>query len=57
MDFADQGADVRREYLSEEIERALGSVVPAERKPFLAQLMEQFPSWDSRVIWRALPTK
>jgi hypothetical protein len=48
-DFADQGADVRREYLSEEIERALSSVVPEQRQPFLAELMAQFPSWDARV--------
>ncbi|HUS92324.1 MAG TPA: hypothetical protein VM389_08630 [Phycisphaerae bacterium] len=48
-DFADQGADVRREYLSEETERALAGVVPEERQPFLKALMEQFPSWDARV--------
>jgi DNA primase len=49
VDFADQGPDVRREYLSEEIERALSAVVPDQRQPFLAELMEQFPSWDARV--------
>jgi DNA primase len=49
VDFADQGPDVRREYLSEEIERALSAVVPDQRQPFLAALMEQFPSWDARV--------
>jgi len=48
-DFADQGADVRREYLSEEIERALSSVVPEQRKEFLSELIEQFPSWDAKV--------
>ncbi len=48
-DFADQGADVRREYLSEEIERALSSVVPEQRKEFLGELIEQFPSWDAKV--------
>jgi len=49
VDFADQGADVRREYLSEEVERALSSVVPEQRQPFLAELMERFPSWDAKV--------
>lgn len=49
VDFADQEADVRREYLAEEVERALSSVVPERRQGFLQSLMEQFPSWDSRV--------
>ena len=49
VDFADQGSDVRREYLSEEIERALASVVPEQRQAFLTELMAQFPSWDARV--------
>lgn len=49
VDFADQDPDARREYLSEEIERALSSVVPEQRQPFLRELMEQFPSWDARV--------
>jgi DNA primase len=49
VDFADQGPDVRREYLSEEIERALSAVMPDQRQPFLAALMEEFPSWDARV--------
>ena len=48
-DFADQGAEVRREYLSEEVERALSNVVPDQRQAFLSDLMEQFPSWDARV--------
>jgi hypothetical protein len=49
VDFADQGPDVRKEYLSEEIERALSSVVPEQRKAFLTELIEQFPSWDAKV--------
>jgi len=49
VDFADQGPDVRKEYLSEEIERALSSVVPEQRKAFLAELIKQFPSWDAKV--------
>jgi len=49
VDFADQSADVRREYLSEEIERALTGVVPEQRADFLTELMNQFPSWDTRV--------
>jgi len=49
MDFSDQGAEIRREYLSEEVERAVGSVVPEQRHQFLEELMEHFPSWDARV--------
>ena len=49
VDFADQTSEVRREYLSEEIERALSSVVPDKRPGFLQALLEQFPSWDAKV--------
>jgi len=49
VDFADQGADVRKEYLSEEIERALNAIVPEQRESFLQELMGRFPSWDARV--------
>lgn len=49
VDFADQGSDVRREYLSEEVERASSSVAPEQRQEFLKALMEEFPSWDAKV--------
>jgi len=49
VDFADQGAEVRREYLTEEVERAMESVAPQQRQEFLRELMEQFPSWDAKV--------
>lgn len=49
VDFADQSAEVRREYLAEEVERALASVAPEQKKAFLGELMEQFPSWDAKV--------
>jgi hypothetical protein len=49
VDFADQGAEARREYLSEEIERALTGVLPEQREAFLAELMARFPSWDAKV--------
>ena len=49
VDFADQGPEARREYLSEEIERALSAVLPEQREPFLKELMAQFPSWDAKV--------
>ncbi len=49
VDFADQGSDVRKEYLAEEVERASSSVAPEQRQEFLKALMEQFPSWDAKV--------
>ncbi|MCD6303460.1 MAG: hypothetical protein J7M21_00685 [Planctomycetes bacterium] len=49
VDFADQPPEVRREYLNEELERAISSVVPEQREAFLRRLMEQFPAWDARV--------
>ncbi len=49
VDFADESAEARAEYLSEEVDRALGQIVPEQRQAFLESLMEQFPGWDSRV--------
>ncbi len=49
IDFADEGPDVRREQLCEEIERATRSMVPQERDAFLNELQDRFPSWDSNV--------
>jgi hypothetical protein len=49
IDFADEKDDVRREYLSEEIERAMAAVVPEQRQTFLEDLMVRFPTWDAKV--------
>ncbi|MEX2081072.1 MAG: hypothetical protein WEC33_05605 [Dehalococcoidia bacterium] len=49
LDFADEGDGARREQLEEEIERAIGSVVPDQREAFLRRLSEMFPSWDANV--------
>jgi hypothetical protein len=46
IDFADQGDDVRRGYLVEELQRALSSVIPSERRAFLDELQARFPTWD-----------
>lgn len=45
-DFGDENAEIRRKFLSDEIERALSAVVPGERQAFLGELMERFPTWD-----------
>jgi len=49
VDFADESPEARAEYLSEEIERSLGQIVPEQRTAFLEGLMAQFPSWDAQV--------
>ncbi len=46
---ADEAGDVRREHIGELINRSLADLPPAEREPFLTQLQERFPSWDSAV--------
>ena len=48
-DFADDSDQTRREYLCEEIEKALAAVVPAERDEFLRRLLERFPTGDFAV--------
>lgn len=48
-DLAEEPPEVREQYLSDELDRALGKVVPAQRAQFLQQLQELFPSWDARL--------
>jgi hypothetical protein len=43
VDFADESNQTRIEYLCEEIERALKTVLPEERSEFLQKLLERFP--------------
>ncbi len=47
IDFADEKEDVRRDYLSEEVRRALADIVPSERSQFLEDLQGRFPTWDA----------
>ncbi len=49
IDFADENAEVRKKYLSEEIERALSDIVPKDRQAFLEELVTRFPTWDPNV--------
>jgi len=49
IDFAEENAEMRRKFLSEEIERALSAIVPGERRAFLEELMTRFPTWDPGV--------
>jgi HAMP domain-containing protein len=46
-DFADADAPARKEFLLEEIDRALAGLGPAERQGFLKKLADQFPSFDA----------
>ncbi|HUO10724.1 MAG TPA: hypothetical protein VM008_20655 [Phycisphaerae bacterium] len=49
VDFADQPADVRENYLADEIEHALAKLLPEQRAPFVEELKERFPTWDRQV--------
>lgn len=44
VDFADESEQTRTAYLREEIEKALKTVLPAERNEFLDRLLERFPA-------------
>jgi hypothetical protein len=44
VDFADKDSKIRNDYLCEEIERALKTILPEERKEFLQKLLERFPT-------------
>lgn len=43
VDFADESEQTRSDYLCEEVERALKTVLPEERTEFLKRLMARFP--------------
>ncbi len=45
-DFADESDQTRRDYLGEEIEKALATILPVERDEFLRKLLQQFPAGD-----------
>jgi hypothetical protein len=46
--FADDDAAARREYLAEEIERAIREVPASRRKLYLEALAERFPEWENK---------
>lgn len=48
-DFADEPESTRKDYIADEIKRAMASLVPAERAAFLDALSKEFPTWDNRV--------
>ncbi len=48
-DFADETEQVRRDYLADEIQRALAGLVPEDRGAFLKELADRFPTWDQKV--------
>jgi hypothetical protein len=49
VDFADQPAETRENYLADEVEHALAKLLPEQRGEFLAELKERFPTWDNKV--------
>ncbi len=44
VDFANESEQTRRDYLNEEIKRVLKTIMPEQRKLFLEQLEEKFPT-------------
>jgi hypothetical protein len=48
-DFADETEQVRRDYLADEIQRALAGLIPEQRGVFLKELGDRFPTWDQKV--------
>jgi len=44
VDLADESDQTRRDYLCEELEKALATVLPAQRNEFLTKLLERFPA-------------
>lgn len=55
IDFADESPQVRRDQLAEEIERAMKPLVSDQRREFLKELIERFPSWDMNVALPSAP--
>lgn len=49
-DFADSSAQTREEYLADELERVLATLLPDKRPIFLKALQEQFPTWDANMV-------
>jgi len=43
-DFADESDQARRDYLCGELEKALATLLPAQRQEFLKSLLERFPA-------------
>jgi len=50
VDFADESDQTRIEYLCEEVERALKTVLPEERNEFLERLMARFPTVNVNTV-------
>ncbi|MCE7973167.1 MAG: hypothetical protein DYG92_02405 [Leptolyngbya sp. PLA1] len=46
-ELSDQTGDMRGEQLRDEVQRALSSLQPAAREPFLQELVRQFPLWSA----------
>ncbi|MHC5001567.1 MAG: hypothetical protein ACYTJ0_00440 [Planctomycetota bacterium] len=55
LDFAEEAADVRQQYLADEVDRVLATLAVDERDAFVAELRERFPSWDRQVELKPAP--
>ncbi|MDX2132097.1 MAG: hypothetical protein SFY69_08595 [Planctomycetota bacterium] len=45
--LADQPADMRAEQIRDQVQQAIASLQPAEREPFLKDLLVSFPTWSA----------
>ena len=45
--FAEDSEAARRDYLAEELDRAVKELAPGKRRSFLQALEERFPTWDT----------
>jgi hypothetical protein len=48
-DFADETAQAREGYLSDELQRILSTIVPDQRQVFMEALREHFPTWEANM--------
>src|SRR5437764_1598572 len=53
---ADQGDEVRRQNLEEEVDRAMKTLSPDDRRGFLTRLLDEFPAWQADKVETAAPT-
>lgn len=49
VDLADASARLRHDAMTDELERSLAKVMPADREAFVEALLERFPAWDRMV--------
>lgn len=57
VDLADHDDEQRKPYLQEVLKRALADVPAEDRRKFMAELSERFPSWDGKTVESLMPAE